>query len=228
MLDYLSCAAECTQSCHIRWRRKRLNKYAGTTYYTLWLEENRKTGEDKAVWQQLEMTAHVSGCILPDQTEHWGVLSTYSLNYWYCCAGKMSTLGLIGGVTSKRDCRKWHTVAAASCCKSLPKQPSSSHPCLLSWVRVKGMRGEGEGKVGSDHSAAISLKKQLVWRAEAAAGCNTWIRTSLVIDCTAVLSFILLYSHSREDWSSLCTFVGWKWKSEWTDGRGVFCIKVIL
>lgn len=52
---------------------------------------------------------------------------------------------------------------------------------------------EGEGKVGSDHSAAISLKKQLARRTEAAAGCDTWIRMSLVIDCTAVLS-LLLYS----------------------------------
>lgn len=108
----------------------------------------------------------------------------------------MGTLGFVGGVTSKRDSSKcsWHAVAAAaSCCQSLPKQPSSSHSRSLSWTRARGLRGEGEGKVGSDHSAAISLKKQLVRRTEAAAGCDTWIRTSLVIDCTAVLS-LSLYS----------------------------------
>lgn len=64
----------------------------------------------------------------------------------------------------------------------------------LAFLDVReGATGEGEGKVGSHHSAAVSSKKQLVRRTEAAAGCDTWIRTSLVIDCTAVLS-LSLYS----------------------------------
>lgn len=153
---YRSCAAEVTQSCHIRWCHRGLTKYTGMTYYTLWLEENRKTRECKAVWQQLEMTVHVSDCILPDWTDHWGVLSTYSSNYRYCCTEQMSTLG----VTSKRDYSKcsWHTVAAASCCESLPKHPRHlTHACCLgrAW-------GGWEGK-GKERSAAI-IQLQYLWK----------------------------------------------------------------
>lgn len=78
---------------------------------------------------------------------------------------------------------------------------------------MRGLRGEGEGKVGSDHSAAISLKKQLVRRTEAAAGCDTWIRTSLVIDCTAVLSLIALVFIPAPDKTDLLFALVW-------DGNG--------
>lgn len=76
---------------------------------------------------------------------------------------------------------------AASPSQSSPRHLSRSLP----WTCARGPRGEGEGEVGSDQSAAISLKKQLVRCIEAAAGCDTWIRTPLVIDCTAVLSLSL-------------------------------------
>lgn len=107
-----------------------------------------------------------------------------------------------------------NTIVSASGSES---QPSSSliHAHFLRRVR-EGAEREGERKVGSDHSAAISLKKQLVQCIEAAVGCDTWIRTSLVIDCTAVLS-LSLYSPFLLFTSHL-----WNGKSIWTEGRRVF------
>lgn len=119
----------------------------------------KKTGKLESVrqcdsswrWQFMSLTVFYQ-----NWTDHWRVLSTYSSNYRYCCAEQMSTLG----VTSKRDYSKcsWHTVAAASCCESLPKHPRHlTHACCLG-------RAEGgwEGK-GKERSAAI-IQLQYLWK----------------------------------------------------------------
>lgn len=134
----------------------------------------------------------------------------YSSLYRYCCAGQMSTFGRVGGVTSKHDYSECPPRAAS------PSPRHLSFTLTFLDVCLRGLRGEGEGKVGSDHSAVISLKKQLVRCIEAAVGCDTWIRTSLVIDCTAVLS-LSLYSPFLLFTSHL-----WNGKSIWTEGRRVF------
>lgn len=122
----------------------------------------RKTGklECKGVWQQLEMTVHVSGCLSPDWTEHCGVLSAYSSNYWYCCDGQMSPLGVLEESplnmipASVHDTQQQQHHAASPC---------QSSPCHLIHAYFLGRAWGGREGKGKERSAAI-IQLQYLWK----------------------------------------------------------------